>query len=101
MKQAIELSINDETNNYDLSNEQFKEMNKYNDFLLSKSIAKFSSNNMSINQIPKSINNTNSSKGAGGCPFLNKNTFRDIETLILPHYELKNLIFYPYDFFLI
>ena len=98
MKQAIELSINDETNNYDLSNEQFKEMNKYNDFLLSKSIAKFSSNNMSINQIPKSINNTNSSKGAGGCPFLNKNTFRDIETLILPHYELKNLIFYPYDF---
>ena len=99
MKQAIELSINDETNNYDFSNEQFQEMNKYNDFLLSQSIAKFSSNNMSINQIPKSNNNSNFSKGAGGCPFLNKNTFRDIETLILPHYEMQNLIFYPYDFF--
>ena len=34
MKQAIELNIN-ESNNYDFSNEQFQEMNKYNDFLLS------------------------------------------------------------------
>ena len=100
MKQAIELNIN-ESNNYDFSNEQFQEMNKYNDFLLSKSIAKFSSNNMSmsLSQTPKSPHGTNPPRGAGGCPFLNKNTFRDIETLILPHYEMKNLIFYPYDFF--
>ena len=98
MKQAIELNIN-ENNNYDFSNEQFQEMNKYNDFLLNESLAKFSTNNMSINQIPKSPHGSNHPKGAGGCPFLNKNTFRDIETLILPHYEMKNLIFYPYDFF--
>ena len=98
MKQAIELNIN-ESNNYDFSNEQFQEMNKYNDFLLSKSLAKFSSNNMSISQIPKYPEGGNQSRGAGGCPFLNKHTFRDIETLILPHYEMKNLIFYPYDFF--
>ena len=98
MKQAIELNIN-ENNNYDISNEQFHEMNKYNDFLLNESLAKFSTNNMSINQIPKYPQGSNRPKGAGGCPFLNKNTFRDIETLILPHYEMKNLIFYPYDFF--
>ena len=100
LKQAIELNIN-ESNNYDFSNEQFREMNKYNDFLLSKSIAKFSSNNMSMSlpKMQKSPHGTNPTRGAGGCPFLNKNTFRDIETLILPHYEMKNLIFYPYDFF--
>jgi hypothetical protein len=76
-------------------------MNKYNDFLLSKSLAKFSTNNMSISQIPSSSGRVGSSAGGGrgGCPFLNRNTFRDIETPILPHYEMKNLIYYPYDFF--
>ena len=102
MKQAIELNIN-ESNNYDFSKEEFQEMNKYNDFLLSKSIAKFSSNNMSMSLSKTQAQNLpqggNPSRGAGGCPFLNRNTFRDIEKLILPHYEMKNLIFYPYEFF--
>jgi len=98
MKQAIELNIN-ESNNYDFSNEAFEEMNKYNDFLLDKSLAKFSKNNLSITQSSNPSNSSGRPKGAGGCPFLNKNTFRDIETIILPHYEMKNLIFYPYDFF--
>ena len=52
MKQAIKLDINE--SNYDFSKEEFQEMNKYNDFLLSKSLAKFSTNNMSITQIPSS-----------------------------------------------
>ena len=94
MKQAIELNIN-ESNNYDFSNEAFEEMNKYNDFLLNKSLAKFDKNNLSIKQTSQSSR----PRGAGGCPFLNRNTFRDIETLFLPHYEMKNLIYYPYDFF--
>ena len=97
MKQAIELNVNE--SNYDFSKEEFQEMNKYNEFLLSKSLAKFSTNNMSISQIPSASSGSKASKGAGGCPFLNKHTFRDIETPILPHYEMKNLIFYPYDFF--
>ena len=99
MKQAIKLDINE--SNYDFSKEEFQEMNKYNDFLLSKSLAKFSTNNMSISQIPSSSGRVGSSAGGGrgGCPFLNRNTFRDIETPILPHYEMKNLIYYPYDFF--
>ena len=54
---------------------------------------------MSLPKMQKSPHGTNPTRGAGGCPFLNKSTFRDIETLILPHYEMKNLIFYPYDFF--
>ena len=98
MKQAIELNIN-EGNNYDFSNEAFEEMNKYNDFLLDKSLAKFSKNNLSITQSSNPTNSSGKSRGAGGCPFLNRSTFRDIETVILPHYEMKNLIFYPYDFF--
>ena len=98
MKQAIELNIN-ESNNYDFSNEAFEEMNKYNDFLLDKSLAKFSKNNLSIKQSSNPSNSSDRPRGAGGCPFLNRNTFRDIETVILPHYEMKNLIFYPYDFF--
>ena len=98
MKQAIELNIN-ESNNYDFSNEAFEEMNKYNDFLLDKSLAKFSKNNLSITQTSSPSNSSNRPRGAGGCPFLNRNTFRDIESVILPHYEMKNLIFYPYDFF--
>ena len=97
MKQAIKLDINE--SNYDFSKEEFEEMNKYNDFLLSKSLSKFSTNNMSITQIPSSSRKPGAQAGAGGCPFLNKNTFRDIETPILPHYEMKNLIYYPYDFF--
>ena len=40
MKQAIELNVNE--SNYDFSKEEFQEMNKYNEFLLSKSLAKFS-----------------------------------------------------------
>ena len=96
MKQAIEININ-EVNNYNYSNEQFQEMNKYNEFLLSESLAKFSSNNMSISKIPKTQIGNKSQRGAGGCPFLNRNTFRDIETLFLPHYEMKNLIFLKYN----
>ena len=84
--QSIQLSINEDTRPT-FPNAQFEEMNKYNDFLLSKSLSKFS----------KKISIQN--KSASSCPFLNKNTFRDIETAIYPHYEIKNLIYYPYDFF--
>ena len=51
MKQAIELNIN-EPANFDFTNEEFKEMNKYNEFLLSKSLSKISMNNNAISQIP-------------------------------------------------
>ena len=94
MKQAIELNIN-EPANFDFTNEEFKEMNKYNEFLLSKSLSKFSLNNNAINQIPNSKNIS----GAGSCPFLNKKCFRDIETRFMPHYEMNDLIYYPYEFF--
>ena len=97
MKQAIELNIN-EPANFDFTNEEFKEMNKYNEFLLSKSISKISMNNNAINQIPNP-HNFSQMKGAGGCPFLNKKCFRDIETRFIPHYEMKDLIYYPYEFF--
>ena len=94
MKQAIELNIN-EPADFDFTNEEFKEMNKYNEFLLSKSLSKFSLNNNAINQIPNSKNIS----GAGSCPFLNKKCFRDIETRFMPHYEMNDLIYYPYEFF--
>ena len=96
MKQAIELDINEPTN-FDFTNEEFKEMNKYNDFLLTESLSKISKNNTSLTQIPNP--NFSSSKGVGGCPFLNRKCFRDIETRFIPHYEMNNLIYYPYDFF--
>ena len=97
MKQAIELNIN-EPANFDFTNEEFKEMNKYNEFLLSKSLSKISMNNNAISQIPNP-HNFSQMKGAGGCPFLNKKCFRDIETRFIPHYEMKDLIYYPYEFF--
>ena len=95
MKQAIELDIN-EPANFDFTNEEFKEMNKYNEFLLSQSLSKFSSNNNAINLVQ---NPHGGERGAGGCPFLNKKCFRDIETRFIPHYEMKDLIYYPYEFF--
>ena len=95
MKQAIELDIN-EPANFDFTNEEFKEMNKYNEFLLSQSLSKFSSNNNAINLVQ---NLHGGERGAGGCPFLNKKCFRDIETRFIPHYEMKDLIYYPYEFF--
>ena len=95
MKQAIELNIN-EPANFDFTNEEFKEMNKYNEFLLSQSLSKFSSNNNAINLVQ---NLHGGERGAGGCPFLNKKCFRDIETRFIPHYEMKDLIYYPYEFF--
>ena len=95
MKQAIELDIN-EPANFDFTNEEFKEMNKYNEFLLSQSLSKFSSNNNTINLVQ---NPHGGERGAGGCPFLNKKCFRDIETRFIPHYEMKDLIYYPYEFF--
>ena len=94
MKQAIELNINEPVN-FDFSNEEFKEMNKYNEFLLSKSLSKFSINNnntLNISQNPIQ-------QGASSCPFLNKKCFRDIETRFIPHYEMHDLIYYPYEFF--
>ena len=94
MKQAIELNINEPVN-FDFSNEEFKEMNKYNEFLLSKSLSKFSINNnntLNISQNPIQ-------QGASSCPFLNKKCFRDIETRFIPHYEMRDLIYYPYEFF--
>ena len=94
MKQAIELNINEPVN-FDFSNEEFKEMNKYNEFLLSKSLSKFSINNnntLNISQNPIQ-------QGASSCPFLNKKCFRDIETRFIPHYEMNDLIYYPYEFF--
>ena len=97
MKQAIELDIN-EPANFDFTNEEFKEMNKYNEFLLSKSLSKFSSNNTGINLI-QNPNVGRGGGGAGSCPFLNKKCFRDIETRFIPHYEMKDLIYYPYEFF--
>ena len=84
--QFVQLNINEETAP-SFPNTQFEEMNKYNDFLLSKSLSKFSKKNSA------------QKKSISSCPFLNKNTFRDIETPIYPHYEIKNLIYYPYDFF--
>ena len=95
MKQAIELDIN-EPANFDFTNEEFKEMNKYNEFLLSQSLSKFSSNNKAINFTQ---NPQGGGRGAGGCPFLNKKCFRDVETRFIPHYEMKDLIYYPYEFF--
>ena len=97
MKQAIELNIN-EPANFDFNNEEFKEMNKYNEFLLSKSLSKISGNNNAISQVTHPHNFSNM-KGAGGCPFLNRKCFRDIETRFIPHYEMRDLIFYPYEFF--
>ena len=97
MKQAIELNINEPVN-FDFSNEEFKEMNKYNEFLLSKSLSKFSINNnnsLNIDQNP----NSNNQRGASSCPFLNRKCFRDIETRFIPHYEMNDLIYYPYEFF--
>ena len=94
MKQAIELNINEPVN-FDFSNEEFKEMNKYNEFLLSKSLSKFSINNNNTLNISKN----QIQQGAGSCPFLNKKCFRDIETRFIPHYEMKDLIYYPYEFF--
>ena len=96
MKQAIELDINEPTN-FDFTNEEFKEMNKYNDFLLNESLSKISKNNTKITHVVNP--NYSSTKGAGGCPFLNKKCFRDIETRFIPHYEMNNLIYYQYDFF--
>ena len=96
MKQAIELDIN-EPANFDFTNEEFKEMNKYNEFLLSKSLSKFTSNNTGINLIQNPHGERGG--GAGSCPFLNKKCFRDIETRFIPHYEMKDLIYYPYEFF--
>ena len=98
MKQAIELNIN-EPANFDFTNEEFKEMNKYNEFLLTKSLSKISSNNNSISQLSSPHNSVQNKGGAGSCPFLNRKTFRDIETRFMPHYEMKDLIFYPYEFF--
>ena len=97
LKQAIELNIN-EPANFDFTNEEFKEMNKYNEFLLSKSLSKISGNNNAIKQV-NSPHNFSHMKGAGACPFLNRKCFRDIETRFIPHYEMKDLIFYPYEFF--
>ena len=97
MKQAIELNIN-EPSNFDFTNEEFKEMNKYNEFLLSKSLSKISGNNNAISQV-NNPHNFSGMKGAGACPFLNRKCFRDIETRFIPHYEMKDLIFYPYEFF--
>ena len=70
-------------------------MNKYNEFLLSKSLSKFSINNNNTLNISKN----QIQQGAGSCPFLNKKCFRDIETRFIPHYEMKDLIYYPYEFF--
>ena len=97
MKQAIELDIN-EPANFDFTNEEFKEMNKYNEFLLSKSLSKFSLNNKAINFMPNP-HGGHGGGGAGSCPFLNRKCFRDIETRFIPHYEMKDLIYYPYEFF--
>ena len=97
MKQAIELDIN-EPANFDFTNEEFKEMNKYNEFLLSKSLSKFSLNNKAINFMPNP-HGGHGGGGAGTCPFLNRKCFRDIETRFIPHYEMKDLIYYPYEFF--
>ena len=97
MKQAIELDIN-EPANFDFTNEEFKEMNKYNEFLLSKSLSKFSLNNKAINFMPNPHGGRGGG-GAGSCPFLNRKCFRDIETRFIPHYEMKDLIYYPYEFF--
>ena len=95
MKQAIELNINEPVN-FDFSNEEFKEMNKYNEFLLSKSLSKFSINNNNSLNIDQ---NPNNQRGASSCPFLNRKCFRDIETRFIPHYEMNDLIYYPYEFF--
>ena len=98
IKQAIELNINDnEQANFDFSNEEFKEMNKYNEFLLSKSLSKISGNNNAISQMSNA--HPHMRGGAGSCPFLNRKAFRDVETRFIPHYEMKDLIFYPYEFF--